>query len=639
MAESVGVYLSTRREPAGKVAFLFPGQGSQYPGMHRDLSVYFPDLRHALEVADRVTSGQYSRRLSSFVCPPPAFSDDQSAQQLRELTDTFVAQPALGAVETGLCDLLRRLGVRPDMTAGHSYGEYVALSVGGAFPADVLYAISAARGRAIKAAAGDHPGTMASVSASPDAITQVLTPLADVWIANLNSPRQTVLAGSVEAIDAAVAALSAAGLAARRIPVSCAFHSPLVEPAARVMADLLARTDVHEPSIPVFSNTLAAPYPTAPAEIRRVLSEHITASVRFAEQLDAMYREGARIFIEVGPRAVLSNLVRETLSAHSPLILPLDSPERHGVTHLLHVVAQLAVAGVPIDFEELWRGRAIESIQLARLAPPEPLPRHVWMVSGGRARRQDETVSHTPRQAAASIDAVATPTLKPAAASSRSTPRNINEIAIPEGGPMPPDSPVRSAQFVVDPASEDVMRQFQQLMSQFLQTQAMVMTAYLQGTPAAGASTLAAVAQTAPRALTPRPAPQPGGVPPKPASQPASAVAAASAPVAAQPSVSLRQVGTSASDVLSQVLDIVSERTGYPQDMLDADANIEADLGIDSIKRMEILTAFQQMHAAAGAQRGGFQGAMERLTSMKTLRETASVLTELLAEQDEAAVA
>jgi hypothetical protein len=128
-------------------------------------------------------------------------------------------------------------------------------------------------------------------------------------------------------------------------------------------------------------------------------------------------------------------------------------------------------------------------------------------------------------------------------------------------------------------------------------------------------------------------------VPPKPASQPASAVAAASAPVAAQPSVSLRQVGTSASDVLSQVLDIVSERTGYPQDMLDADANIEADLGIDSIKRMEILTAFQQMHAAAGAQRGGFQGAMERLTSMKTLRETASVLTELLAEQDEAAVA
>jgi acyl carrier protein len=110
----------------------------------------------------------------------------------------------------------------------------------------------------------------------------------------------------------------------------------------------------------------------------------------------------------------------------------------------------------------------------------------------------------------------------------------------------------------------------------------------------------------------------------------ASAEAATAPPTASQPT-------SSPADVLKQLLAIVSERTGYPEDMVDADANIEADLGIDSIKRMEILTAFQQAHA--GAQRGAFQGAMEKLTGIKTLRETAAVLAELLAGQTEVVVA
>jgi acyl transferase domain-containing protein len=644
IAESRGVYLSELREPAGKLAFLFPGQGSQYSGMHRDLAVYFPDLRHALEVADRVTSGQYSRRLSSYVFPPPAFSNEQAEQQLRELTDTVVAQPALGAVEKGLCDLLRRLGIRPEMTAGHSYGEYVALSVAGAFPDEVLFTLSKARGEAIKSAAGDHPGTMAAVAAPPDAIMRVLGQPAGVWVANVNSPRQTVLAGHVEAISTAVETLSAAGLPARRIPVACAFHSPLVQPAGGIMADLLEQTEIHELTLPVFSNATAAPYPAEPAEIRRILSEHITAPVRFAEQLDAMYREGARIFVEVGPRAVLSNLARETLSAHGALILAIDSQERHGVTQLLHVVAQLAVAGVPIDFEELWRGRAIESVQLAKLTAAAPLPQHVWMVNGGRARRQHEVVSEITRQPAV-----------PAAA------------AIPQGGPMQSDSPNPIPQVVIDAGSEDVMRQFQQLMSQFLQTQTMVMTAYLQAAPVTGLTALPAMAPVAQRASTLRsapapaygathmgaaapheavlvpmpsitaPAPQPIAVPSKAPAQPAPAVVAVAASGAGRSGAAAPQSGASAADVLSQLVNIVSDRTGYPQDMLDPDANMEADLGIDSIKRMEILTAFQQLHA--GPQRGAFQGAMEKLTAIKTLRDTASVLTELLASQAEAAVA
>jgi acyl transferase domain-containing protein len=690
LAESRGIFLDEVREPAGKVAFLFPGQGSQYPGMHRDLSVAFPDLRQALEAADQVTRQDRPRRLSSYVWPPAAFSSEQTEQQQRELTDTAIAQPALGGVELGVCELLRRIGIVPDMTAGHSYGEYVALSVAGAFPPDTLIALSAARGNAIKTATGDHPGTMAAVVGTPERILEALGDARNVWIANINSPKQTVLGGSVEAIEEAVAKLSAAGLSARPIAVSCAFHSPLVEPAERAMADVLARTEIHEPRIPVFSNTLAAPYPVEPDEIRRILSAHIAAPVRFADQLHAMYAEGARIFIEVGPRGVLSNFVRQTLSPHKPLTLTLDSPERHGVTQLLHVVAQLLVAGVSIDFEELWRGRRVGTIQLAKLAAAEPLPKHVWLVNGGRARKQGETpvtlpaTSTSPRSTpavsangpAAMPKPIVPPAAKPASPTEPVKLPQTNRLAAPRDGVM--SDTTNGTSHVMTAGANDVLRQFQQLMSQFLQTQALVMTAYLQGAPAAGLAAPGAIAQ-APLRPMPRPialdqqnvsmvetavlpsaaalphpvietapshTPAPAAAAAVPVVAPsvaAAAVAEAQSPVsiAGAQTAAVRVHATSAavspSDILSQLLVIVSERTGYPEDMLDIDSNIEADLGIDSIKRMEILTAFVQTHA--GAHRGAFQGAMEKLTGIKTIRETANVLAEILMGQTEAAVA
>jgi hypothetical protein len=226
--------------------------------------------------------------------------------------------------------------------------------------------------------------------------------------------------------------------------------------------------------------------------------------------------------------------------------------------------------------------------------------------------------------------------------------------------------------------SDDVLQQFQQLMSQFLHTQALVMTAYLQGAPAAGLAAPGAIAQGPLRPM-PRPIaldqqnvrPIAAAVIPStaalahpvadtaPSHMPPPADATA-VPVVAAPSVvaaaateqlpvsvagaqtpAVRAHATAAamkpSDVLPQLLLIVSERTGYPEDMLDVDANIEADLGIDSIKRMEILTAFVQTHA--GEHRGAFQGGMEKLTAGKTVRETASALAEILAGQTEAAVA
>ena len=226
-------------------------------------------------------------------------------------------------------------------------------------------------------------------------------------------------------------------------------------------------------------------------------------------------------------------------------------------------------------------------------------------------------------------------------------------------------SSIQTPQVIVGTASDDVMRQFQQLMSQFLQTQAVVMSAYLQGAAPGGMAALGAIGVPAPAAIAAASSqpiryvtPEPVAAPPMPSAvavparydaatvtatpQPAAAAAVATlrvepapAPIA-PPAATAATAQASPADVLSLLLNIVSERTGYPQEMLEVEANIEADLGIDSIKRIEILTAFQQMHA--GAQRGAYQAAMEKLAAVKTLRETASLLADLLTGQAEPAV-
>ena len=559
-----GIYLAFG-PPRGKIAFLFPGQGSQKTHMLRELALYFPEFLASLEQAEHSLAGRFPKKLSAYIYPPPAFTPEQEQQQNLEITDTVVAQAALGVVEIGLARALDRLGVRPDMTAGHSYGEYVALAAAGVISDAVLFELSESRGSAIKDTTHDEAGTMAAVAADADAINKALDGMEGITLANHNSPRQTVISGAQAAVDAAIKKLEAAKLAVRPIPVACAFHSPLMEPARERFAAVLGRQAYAKPHAAVFSNTLGGQYPEDPQEIAALLASHLVRPVKFVDEIRAMYEQGARVFVEVGPKGVLTGLARQILEGQDARFVQIDS-DRNGLVQFLNALGQLAAEGAPVDAAQLCRGR---------MAQPEPPVRETgWRVNGLRAFPVSQ-----PPQIVKPLDLVTPSSIPPQPA-----------IVAPAAPPVP-----------LSPVSDAVMLQFQQLMKQVLQTQTTIMTAYLQGAPAPSAMPLALPPPVAAPIVAAQPAPPP---PPAPA---------APVPPPAQRSF------------LEDLRRVAAERTGYPPEMLDLDAGIESDLGIDSIKRVEVLTALQKL--GSPEQQQSVQGIMNKLTSARTLREIADLIS------------
>jgi acyl transferase domain-containing protein/NAD(P)H-dependent flavin oxidoreductase YrpB (nitropropane dioxygenase family)/NAD(P)-dependent dehydrogenase (short-subunit alcohol dehydrogenase family) len=647
-----GIYLSTEADPPVKIAFLFPGQGSQRPNMLRDLAVRFGDLRESVERADRLLSDRFPRPLSTYIYPAPAWDDEARERQRAAITGTHVAQPALAAVEVGAVGLLARLGIRPDMTAGHSYGEYVALWAAGALDESALFQISETRGRVIKESLGADAGTMAAVHAPADRVVEALAekragpfgtdadekgacPLfRGVWLANLNSPRQTVIAGEATAIEDAMRRLTQAGLKSQQIPVACAFHSPLMEASQVRLAAALSALTWQRPRVPVYSNSLGAVYPDDPGQVAELLARHLIRPVRFVDEIAAIYDAGARLFLEVGPGTTLSGLARHILDQRNAVVLSIDGSGPDGVVPLLHAVGQLAANGVPVDFDALFRDRVSERVDPTRLARSADGVRRasaLWLVNGGRARPAGTKQVATDRGKETPVMAKPHP--------STPEPRTSN-LEPPTSNLEPRTSNLVPNHSAPRGGEEEVLAQFQQVMRQFLDTQATVMTAFLQGRPAEAVQDehwpSAAPGVAAPGVGRPRRGDLSGDFrAADDAYRPSDPVAASSqpepaertsAPVAAEPSaVPAGGEADHVESVGARLLQIVSDRTGYPVEMLDLDLDIEADLGIDSIKRVEILSAFQRQSTPAAQTR--VQALMDRLARMKTLRELTQELS------------
>lgn len=664
-----GIYFQqSPNENTGKIVFLFPGQGSQYPNMLAQVGTMFPEVRETFDNATRQLVDRYDRPLGRYIYPASSFTRTAEKTTRENLARTDVAQPALGAAGMGMFHLLTALGITPDFLAGHSYGEYTALCAAGVISEVDLYRISHERGRLINEATGENRGGMVAVDADAEIVAGVLEGMEGVWLANLNSPTQTVVSGTDAGLENLLKQMPEHQLRGRRIPVACAFHSPLVADAARPLAQALGETAFSPPKAVVYSNTLGTAHATEPDKIAHVLSDHLASSVKFQPEIEAMADAGARIFIEVGPQGVLTGLVHQILKDRSHLAVATDVKGREGLVQLQHALAQLFVSGVSLDGERLYEDRDITPYNLANLeqeVQPAPLSPTTWMVNGirnrplnapepfllGQAMKQNGQASSeapvTPPSTSTNTGAKSPGAQAPPPTRGNGSMESAQPVAAQENGNhtgpptvVPPPSSIPSSQEDVT----QVMHGFQNLMSRFLDTQRSVMMTYLQGGTAApptdvpplpSGSYAANGHSNTPPQPTPAPTPEPvvhqdfpetngrhSDETPEPATPEPE-------PTEEEPTAINRE------SLTQQLLELVSTRTGYPKEMLRMDLDLEGELGIDSIKRVEILGTLAESLGTVDEMDSPIE--LEQLTTLRTLGGIIDYLEEALAETEASA--
>jgi acyl transferase domain-containing protein/NAD(P)H-dependent flavin oxidoreductase YrpB (nitropropane dioxygenase family)/NAD(P)-dependent dehydrogenase (short-subunit alcohol dehydrogenase family)/acyl carrier protein len=661
-----GIYYTKQRpETPGKIAFLFPGQGSQRLNMLDELVQAFPLLRNILETADQWMTQTGEEPVTRSIFAPPVFSETEKIQQEQKLRGTQVAQPALGAVDMAMFHLLRYLDIYPDMVGGHSYGELVALSVAGSFTFEELMLLSVARGRSMANVTGDNSGAMAAVDADETVVKEVLNGLSQVWIANLNSPSQTVISGTRSTVESALQQFRKQNIVGKMIPVACAFHSPLVASAKEQFLSDLNPCQIRIPRLPVFSNTSAAEHDLDPEVIKNALAEHLVKPVRFMEEIEAMHEQGARIFIEAGPGRVLSGLIDKTLQSKQHLAIAMDAPNRSGLLQLVHSLAQLSLSGVPFLAYRLFEGRVEKHASVKRLleeSNPKPLSNTTWIIKDGKAmpaKSKTTNASMTENGSAKKSNQLSRLPLssephhdsngqsqKTKVQGNIATPKTTITSKPNTNGRSVMKQTEKAIETAVNPVSANgvnghsrqegvdaVLLEHHQLMGKFLEAHKSVMLSYFGGTEEPYMDPAVTQERALPvnghvEHLMPNPnmgkeerkeqrilVPQPNPV----VASRSSVEPLLSPKTAIVESRSLDNPAPTREAVVKALLDVVTERTGYPEEMLGLNLDIEADLGIDSIKRVEILGALQNVsYLPKGIAEGS---GIETLAQLKTLGE------------------
>ena len=627
-----GTFKGTGPAP-GRLAMLFPGQGSQYVGMLREITCLFPQMQAALKEADSFAPTE-GLRVSDVVYPFSCFTDGERRDQESRLLATEVAQPAIGAVSLGLFRILDEFGVRPDAVAGHSFGELTALRAAGRLDDRAFASLAQKRGWLM---ASQNGGAMLAVSAPIEAVEETLRSQKlnhDLVIANRNAPAQFVLSGPKPAIEQAARAFEDRRISTRTLAVSAAFHSPTVARASEPFLNGLREVRFGPATVPVFSNTTAGPYPDDADEARALLAGQLAKPVAFSDELRALQGWGVATFLEVGPDSKLCGLVRATLDARA-IALDASKGARGNLADLAAALAELAALGYPVQLARWDEGCA----DIRRPQQNSKLTVKICGANSSTASRPRPAV--TPRLTPATkLSMTSSPPPRPARSNSTALDRppiHAEVAAHPEsnGHPTPPPKaphkngeaavpmsiPSRSTRLTVPLTDNnrisDALSAVQEnlLALQKLSAQtAELHKQFLEGQETTQRSFQSLLEQQQRLKMTSLEAPSRSphvSLPVTPQRDVAEANGFASdfpVPTPAQPltahrsdsngrateSMPVRMLVDAPSAARATLFDVVAEKTGYPAEMLEPGMRLDADLGIDSIKRVEILSALQE---------------------------------------------
>ncbi len=633
-----------------KIAFLFPGQGSQYVEMGRELVCMFPEALDALQKADEsFVQIRNSGRLSKFMYPVANFSSEKDTQHQKDLRKTDIAQPAIGAVSLAMFRIMSRFGITPDAVAGHSFGELTALLAAGVISEKTFLELAVNRGLFMSRSLGSQ-GAMMAVKAPIKRLEQILqeTNDSEVILANRNSPEQGVLSGPCDKIARLETICRKQGFVSCVLPVSAAFHTPAMQTARDEFEKCLLKSEFFNPQMPVFSNSNGELYPENIREIKRALADQLLMPVDFVSQIGSMYDSGVRTFLEVGPGKVLSGLARSTLKNKPVHVFSMDwsSGNNSGVEDLARTLCHLAALGYPADLTQ-WESTE-KKIPKQRMSIP---------ISGANIRvEKNHKIENSPQNTTKERSGFGPENKSSHSAVARQSksqnqkfkfqnpifqtqnPKSKNESRMNKNKkdtPIPTSIPTSRMENALNVIQEG-LKSMQALQMQtaethrkFLETQSEAsrtlqqMMAHTQrlaevtmGRTEFLEPPLRSHGAGEPDSMSLSPQTKDSGytkddsvpfsqiseafdLPPKTAQSSVSEPIfekskPVSVPAAPEKTDSQQTIKTSPSELESDLLSVVSDLTGYPTEMLDLDMDIESDLGIDSIKRVEILSSLEE---------------------------------------------
>lgn len=639
-----GVYYRRHARPDLKVGALFAGQGSQYLDMGLEAVLNVPTVASAFDDANAIFPGD-APRLAQAVFPPPVFSAELRKEQEATLRRTEYAQPAIGALSAGQFRFLRELGLISAGFLGHSFGELTALWAAGALTDADYFRLAAERGAAMAPVdGGADTGAMAAVMASRQRVERILADIPDAWVCNHNAPGQVVIGGGTDAVESVLAACAQLEISARRLPVSAAFHTEYVAHAVTRFRAALDSVRVGAPEAPVYANSPGAGYGADPRENAETLAAQLLRPVEFVDAVRAMHADGVTVFVEFGPKQVLTGLVRHILDGTDAVALATDAgPLGDSDVALKQAAVRLVVLGVPLTRINRYDEPATAAVQptgmtISLSAPEYVPPARLAAYQAGLTDGFRVSVPATP-----------TPAPPP-------TPSPVNGAVVPHVQEEPSMTGYPRA---ARPAGEDPAAQHLALHTRYLESQLRVaetvvglvvdhgvddprlreiissvkdQSVAIGHAHARAADVLARLTELEFGAAAPDPQPPADysistptaatvTVPGTPA---VSTLAATSTPTTSRPHVAELPVappsgehasimptvangamppqepaaaGANAVDaesVRAALVGVVAEKTGYPADLVDPGMDLEADLGVDSIKRVQVIGAVQE---------------------------------------------